>query len=323
ILWIPQFADFIAMLAAKFGSGTARQIANAHTIFNLSLALLCLPFISLFSKFIYFVFPEKPMKKSRIITTMHLDDAILETPALGIDLARSEISRMAKLLGRMLTSILIPFISDEKHIIKNGKKDDDTQQLINEIPTKDQYFPDLTLIEGIDLREQKIDFLEEEISAYLTKIARRNITKVQAKEVFGMVSIVKDIESMGDIIHRNMIPLISKKKDLIYDFCEEGKEELLIYQSKVLKQIELLRKAFSTFDLDVAYSIMHKERKYLDLESKYRARHLKRIISKKKESIETSEIHMELMDLMKQILLYSANIAQTYIGSFPDKVDED
>ncbi|MCP3900328.1 MAG: Na/Pi cotransporter family protein [Desulfobacteraceae bacterium] len=82
ILWIPQFADFIAMLAAKFGSGTARQIANAHTIFNLSLALLCLPFISLFSKFIYFIFPEKPMKKSRIITTMYLDDAILETPDL-------------------------------------------------------------------------------------------------------------------------------------------------------------------------------------------------------------------------------------------------
>ena len=118
-----------------------------------------------------------------------------------------------------------------------------------------------------------------------------------------------------------MIPLIAKKKVLLYDFCEEGKEELLIYQSKVLKQIELLRRAFSALDPDVAYSIMNKERKYLDLESKYRATHLKRIIAKKRESIETSEVHMELMDLMKQILLYSSNIAQTYVGSIPDNSD--
>ena len=32
---------------------------------------------------------------------------------------------------------------------------------------------------------------------------------------------------------------------------------------------------------------------------------------------------MELMDLMKQILLYSANIAQTYIGSTPEKEKDD
>ncbi len=319
IFWIPQFAEIIKSIAFKFGSGPARQIANAHTIFNISLGLFFLPFTPLFAKLIYFIFPEKEKKKSLIITTLHLDNAILDTPALSIDLARSEISRVAKLLGRMLTSILIPFISDKKYIQGNPKKDEDTLHLIKEIPTRDQIFPDLTLIEGIDLRESKIDFLEEEITTYLTKIARRDITKDQAKEVFGMVSIVKDMESMGDIIHRNMIPLIAKKKELLYDFCEEGKEELLIYQSKVLKQIELLRIAFSTFNPDVAYSIMNKERKYLDLESKYRTTHLKRIISKKRESIETSEIHMELMDLMKQILLYSANIAQTYVGSIPEK----
>ncbi|MCK5313355.1 MAG: Na/Pi cotransporter family protein, partial [Desulfobacteraceae bacterium] len=262
----------------------------------------------------------KEKKKSLEITTVHLDDSMLKTPALAIDLARSEISRMAKLIGRMLTSIIIPFISDKKHMSNHDRKNEETQQLINEIPTRDQIFPDLTLLEGIDLREHKIDFLEREISTYLTKIARRNISKEQAQEVFGMISIAKDMESIGDIIHRNMIPLIAKKKELLYDFCEEGKEELLIYQSKVIKQINLLEKAFSSFDLEVANKIMNKERKYLDLESKYRATHLQRIISKKRESIETSEIHMELMDLMKQILLYSSNIAQTYSGSTPEKM---
>ncbi|RLB94188.1 MAG: hypothetical protein DRH26_01950 [Deltaproteobacteria bacterium] len=47
ILWIPQFADLIRAPALKFGSGTARQIANTHTIFNVSPGLFFLPFIPL------------------------------------------------------------------------------------------------------------------------------------------------------------------------------------------------------------------------------------------------------------------------------------
>jgi len=318
IFWIPQFADLIRAMAEKFNSGTARQLANAHTLFNVSLGLFFLPFINLFSKIIYFIYPKKLIPKSQELVTWFIKDAMLETPSLAIDLARAEMSRMAKLLGRMLNAIIIPFLSDEKHVSRQADADEDLELLLKEIPKKDAIFPDLTLLQGLDMREEKIDFLEEKITAYLTHIAQGNITEEQAEEVFGMVSIVKDIESMGDIIHRNMVPLISKKKMLKFDFSFAGKEELLIYHGKVTKQIKILEAAFKETDTQLAYQIMKKEKKYLDLESKYRARHLKRIILKNEESIATTEIHLELMDLMKQILLYSANIAQTYTGTTPE-----
>ncbi len=323
IFWIPQFAEVVKAIAGYFGSGTARQIANAHTLFNLSLGLGFLPFTPLFSKFIYFIFPEKAQPKSSIIKTFHIDDSMLKTPSLAIDLARLEISRMAKLLGRMLNAIIIPFLSDIRYISKHNTTSEERRLLLREIPTRDEIHPDLTLLEGIDLREEKLDFLADKLSVYLTKIARRDITREQVKEVFGMMSIVKDMESMGDIIHRNMLPLIAKKNKLVFDFCEEGKEELLIYHSKVVKQIELLRQAFGTFNLEAAQYIMQKERKYLDLESKYRASHLKRIIAEKQESLQTSQVHTELMDLMKQILLYSSNIAKTYVESTPQQDEKD
>jgi phosphate:Na+ symporter len=318
IFWIPQFADLIRALAGKFGSGTARQLANAHTLFNVSLGFFFLPFIPIFSKIIYFIYPERETPKSQEIRTWYIEDAVLETPSLAIDLARAEMSRMAKLLGRMLNAIIIPFLSDEAHISNKGKPDEEAQLLLKEIPKIDAIHEDLTLLQGLDLREEKIDFLEEKLSAYLTHIARGTITEEQAEEVFGMVSIVKDMESMGDIIHRNMIPLIAKKKRLRYDFSLEGKEELLIYHGKVSKQIRYLEAAFKETDAKLAHKIMKKERKYLDLESSYRAKHLKRIILKNEESMETTEVHLELMDLMKQIVLYSANIAQTYIGTTPE-----
>jgi phosphate:Na+ symporter len=321
VFWIPQFADLIRSLASKFDSGTARQLANAHTLFNVSLGLFFLPFINLFSKIIYFIYPKKVQPKSQELATWYIEGAMLETPSLAMDLARAEIARIAKLLNRMLAAIIIPFLSDEKHV-SQGADDDDVKLLLKEIPKRDAIFPDLTLLQGLDMREEKIDFLEEKITAYLTHIAQGNITEEQAEEVFGMVSIVKDMESMGDIIHRNMVPLIAKKKMLKFDFSFAGKEELLIYHGKVSKQIRLLEAAFKETNPELAYKIMNKEKKYLDLESKYRARHLKRIILKDEESVATTEIHLELMDLMKQILLYSANIAQTYTGTTPER-DED
>jgi phosphate:Na+ symporter len=37
------------------------------------------------------------------------------------------------------------------------------------------------------------------------------------------------------------------------------------------------------------------------------------MLHKKKESVKTHEVHMELMDLMKQIIVYTSNIAKTFL----------
>ncbi len=292
VLWIPTFAGIIKDMAAYFDSSPARQIANAHTIFNVSLGLCFLPFTHLFANLILRILPDKIVDKGTIPAVMHLDNSMVATPALAIDLARAEISRMARLLGRMLDAIIIPFFTKE--------------------PGKDKFFPQLSLMEGIDMREEKLDFLEEEIDNYLVQVSRSQLTDDQASEIFAMMSIVKDIESIGDLIHRNIVPLIVKKQNQKSDFSEEGKEEIMIYHKKVCAQISLLEESFDELDLDKARKIMQKERKYLDLELQYRAKHLQRLLREKKETVETHEIHMELMDLMKQIIVYSSNIATTF-----------
>jgi phosphate:Na+ symporter len=60
---------------------------------------------------------------------------------------------------------------------------------------------------------------------------------------------------------------------------------------------------------------MTKERKYLDLELQYRVRHLERIVCKREESIETHEVHMELMNILNQVIVYTSNIAKTFVSS--------
>ena len=300
IFWIPTFAGIIRSISPasvgldgidKLASETPRQIANAHTIFNVSLALFFLPFTTMFANLIMKIYPERKQEKGIQPATWHLDDKAISTPAMAIDLARNEISRMSKIFGRMLEAIIEPFKSND--------------------PQQDKKYPQLSLVEGIEMREEKLDFLEEHIVIYLRKIGRQELSGHQIQEVYGMMSIVNDIESIGDIIEKNMIPLIAKKSVLNTDFSKEGKEELNIFHTKICKQVSRLKDAFSELDPERARQIMAKEEKYSDLETEYRTRHLERLHEEREESIETHEIHMELMDLLKQINVYTGDIAKT------------
>ena len=299
ILWIPVFADIIRWISPvssgtgleKLAAETPRQIANAHTIFNVSLAFIFLPFTTFFANTIIKIYPEKKEEKGVQPITWHLDDGAISTPALAIDLARSEILRMAKILGRMLEAIIEPFTTNE--------------------PLQDDVYPQLSLVEGVEMREEKLDYLDEKIIRYLRKIGQQELSDNQIQEVYGMMSIVNDIENIGDTIEKNMVPLIAKKSALNMDFSPEGKEELTIYHTKVCKQVNRLKKALSNLDTNKAEKIITKEGKYSALETKYRISHLERLHEERKESIETHEIHMELMDLLKQINVYSGEIAKT------------
>jgi phosphate:Na+ symporter len=313
IFWIPGFAELIRLLSNRFGSDTARQIANAHTIFNVGIALIFIPFTVVFSRLIVWILPDKEEDMSIKPRVMFLDEGSLSSPALGIELARREISHMAGTLGRMLRAVIVPFMSDEKFIKKRPLTKEEKELLIKEIPKRDDRHPQLTLLEGIDMREERLDYLNEKIGEFLIKISKKEISRDQANEVYGMISIASDMESIGDLIHRNLVKLIAKKHELDVDFSDEGKEELMIYHQKVCRQIDLLEQAFAERDLEKARRIMEGERKYLDLEEQYRIRHLQRIRHERKDSISTHEVHMEMMDILKQIVVYSSNIAKTFL----------
>jgi phosphate:Na+ symporter len=313
IFWIPVFAELIRGISAKTGHDIARQIANAHTIFNVSLALIFIPFTALFSRVIMRLLPDK--KGDEIIRprVIYLDESSISSPVLAIELARRELSHMAGTLGRMLRAVIIPFMSDERLIRKKPLPKDEIELLIKEIPKRDERHPQLTLLEGIDMREEKLDYLNERIGEFLIKISKNEISREQANEVYGMISIASDMESIGDLIHRNLAKLLTKKRELDVDFSDEGKEELMIYHQKVCRQIDLLEQAFAERDLEKARMIMEGERKYLDLEEQYRIQHLQRLRHECKESINTHEVHMEMMDILKQIVVYSSNIAKTFL----------
>lgn len=294
LFWIPQFADIVSSIAAHFGSGTARQVANAHTLFNIAVGLVFLPFTGLFARLIKRILPDKPRKKGLDPITWHLDDSIVSTPAIALQLATSEIARMAKILGRMHRAAMIPFISDK--------------------PERDEIYPkELDLLQGIAMRSAKIDFLEEQIRRYVLKISRQELATGQGREISKLLAMLDSMERIAVVITRQILPLIERKKQVQSDFSSQGKKELLRYHKKVGKQLDRIKQMMATMDLTLAHKVKKKKNRYARFDSKMRRQHLKRMLDMQQKSVETHPIHIELMDALNQINIYSAEIAKTIL----------
>jgi phosphate:Na+ symporter len=121
------------------------------------------------------------------------------------------------------------------------------------------------------------------------------------------------MEAIGDIIHRDMFPLIEKKRALKFDFSKEGQEEITVYHAKIYKQLERLETTFSKQKLKKAKKIVTKEQSYAELAKEFKIQHLKRLKEQRKETIATHEIHMEIMDNLKQISVYVTEIAMSIV----------
>ena len=288
--WIPAFADLVAQTT----DNVPRQIANAHTIFNIVSTILFIPFAPFISKTIIRYFPDK--EKLRNIekpAILNLDEKVLSYPTAAINNAQAEISGVVGLTERVVGSLVSPFITDK-----------DQSDVEN---------PELNLITGLHQRLEKIKYLNDNISNYLIKISQQDLTSHQSREVFALVSATNYLNSINDTVKLKFENLIGKKESLDEGFSDAGQEEILVYHAKLLKQIKRLNKYFAKYDRAKATKIMKKGKKYKGLEEKYRLEHFKRVSGNVSVSVATHQLHVELMDMLKQINTFIELIASTLL----------
>ena len=288
--WIPVFADLVAQTT----DNVPRQIANAHTIFNIVSTMLFIPFAPFISRTIIRYFPDK--EKLRNIekpAILNLDEKVLSYPTAAINNAQAEISGVVGLTERVVGSLVPPFITDK-----------DQSDVEN---------PELNLITGLHQRLEKIKYLNDNISNYLIKISQQDLTSHQSREVFALVSATNYLNSINDTVKLKFENLIGKKESLDEGFSDAAQEEILVYHAKLLKQIKRLNKYFAKYDRAKATKIMKKGKKYKSLEEKYRLEHFKRVSSNVSVSVATHQLHVELMDILKQINTFIELIASTLL----------
>ncbi|MCP4357660.1 MAG: Na/Pi cotransporter family protein, partial [Chloroflexi bacterium] len=121
---IGPFAKFVVSISPSPAEGLTglqaaaavlpRQVANAHTLFNIGIGILFLPFVTYFARFVFWLVPDKPMPEVYEIKPKYINDMLLHTPSLALDAARHETKRMGKRVDLMNIAMMPAVLSGNK-----------------------------------------------------------------------------------------------------------------------------------------------------------------------------------------------------------------
>lgn len=301
VWWIPQFANFIRSISPEASSSLIgisylaevlpRQIANAHTVFNIVLTFALLPFTKFAARFIEWVLPHVPdNEKESIYKTKYLEESLISTPTLALNLTKAEIIRVANKVQKMVEQILIPFFNNNSEVIDK----------ILEIETE-------------------VNYLNIKTVQYLTMISQQSLQEEQADEVFQMMYCITELEQIGDVVSKRLVPLANKRMDLNLSFSEEGKQEIEDYHLRSMKQISRAIDVLKDVNLQEAKRMEKKYKKYRLMEMDLRRTHFDRLKDKMPKTIETSQMHLELIDLLKRISSNATNIARIFLETYRER----
>lgn len=273
------FNHFIDKLEPGFAG---RGIANGHTIFNLLNAVLFLPFIGLGSRIVSKHYTPSDVKEK--FAPKYLDPRALESPALAFGNAQREFLRMADLVNESLKDVLRAI----------GKSD-------------------LDLIAEIEGRDDKVDILNREIRFYLAKVGQAAMTREQADRQVELIGLANDLENVGDLVSRDMLNLGRKKMSHGLSFSPQGWGEIQDFHSRVCENFDLALTAYATQDEELARKVIRNRSALLLVENQLKEKHIERLHSGTRESIETSGIHLDLLSELRQINAYIGNLADTVV----------
>ena len=277
-----------------------RQIANAHTIFNVANTLIFLPFAGLFARLAERLVPDRKVTAEEAedevasASLLRLDPSLLMMPSLAQEQARGAIADMAGIVRGMLADIAVTFSRN-----------------------------DIKVIDDIAQRDHQVDAMNLQITDYLISVTRRYLVHKQSEENVHLLYVTGELEHIGDLLERNMTPLLRKKADADISFSEEGRREILEYHQRVLASFDQAIEAFVKRNADQAQQVVAVKPELVALEHAYRRTHYDRLSRELRESAETSQIHLDLIDYLRRINSYAEAIARTLLGDEQKEEEEE
>ena len=288
VIWLSPVAQGVSGVE-KLAAETPRQIANAHTIFNIANAIIFLPFAKFIARQAEWLVPDKPaveaeLEAAPVLTTQYLNPELLAMPALAIEQARRAILLMAEVVQGMLADIIPAFMANNMQIIKD-----------------------------VSQREDQVDYLQRQTTSYLTQIAHGDLSLQESELTVQLLHVATDLEHIGDVIAESLVELLVKKAEGDIEFSEEGREELIAYHQRILESYGQAIEAFENDDAALAQAVTKMKPELNRLEYVYRQTHYERLSRELKTSIDSSKIHLDLVDNLRRINSYAESIARTVV----------
>ena len=270
----------VALVTSIDPTNVPRQIANAHTLFNVVNVIVILPFSTYLVKLATKLVPyTEDEELENIHTTKFLDERILETPSIALSNTVDEVIRMASRSTRSLNSAY-----DAVKTFSHEKREKTFEY------------------------ERMINTLQLDITNYLFALSNRNLSDIERIKADVLFHIVNDIERVGD--HADNIAEISQfMEDKKVIFTEDARNELDTIFELASKNFYDSITALKTSDFELAATITEREREINILEQNARNSHMARLHAGTC-SVEAGIYFLDIISNLERISDHSINITE-------------
>lgn len=223
-VYIFQYTVGLPFWDKNFDTGS---IANFHTIFNVTVTILFLPFYTVLEKLAVATVRDKNHDEDDTGFSKEdlLDDRFLVTPNVAIAQATEAVAQMGVYAQKNFKAVRALF---EKYDIKE--------------------------VEKINEREQLIDRLEDRVGSYLIKLNDCGLNEDENRSVTTLFHLISEFERIGDYTIN-----IMETADLLYQkeqrFSDNAMHELNVLSSAIEEIISLAIQTTSTSDMEAAASV--------------------------------------------------------------------
>jgi phosphate:Na+ symporter len=248
---------------AWLGGDGARQMANAHTLFNLTTAILGTalagPAAALALRFV-----KQHEDDTR---AKYLRDEAVGNLGLATGLAQRETVRISDHVAVMAERAT--------NYLREGRWDAD----------------------AIASREAKVDRLTQRVVDYLATLRAIHGSEPNSER---LLLAATELEHMGDQIRR-IYRREQRLADMGVEFSREGRAELGETAERVLVRMRQAFTAFATGEVALAQLVIEGRPELEALVAKMRLNHLARLEARLPESRASSSHHLEVLTLLRQI----------------------
>lgn len=306
IIWlplIPELSAFVRLISpahpelsgiAQIAAEAPRQIANAHTIFNMANMLIFIWFVDPLVKLMNWLIPLKPQPELALIKPKYLNKDLLDTPGLALDRVRLELGRLGEYAVKMVHQSLPTVI--------HGTQDE------------------LAILAAMD---DNVDTLHASIVSYLGRLSQENMGESNSNQLSEYMTVANHIENIGDMVETNLVEAGGER--LQHDVRMSATTQQLLGElhQKVCWAVENAVLALQQSDQQLAEEVMAAKLEINRLASAAEEHLAHRLIANEPNRLATFRIEIDIIEYLKRVYYFAKRIAKAIAGKLqtPDLTD--
>ncbi|MBU5455819.1 Na/Pi cotransporter family protein [Caproiciproducens sp. MSJ-32] len=274
IIFFPFIDPFINLIQAT-SPEVERQVANAHTIFNVVVTLIMLPLSEYLVKVVNLILPgDGGIEKKGAI---YLDKRLFETPVIANGQVIKETLRMANKAKENVVLAMKAFMENDPEAV-----------------------------EKVYDNENTINILEKEITDYLVELSQLELPEDDIKLFSSIYHVINDIERIGDHAE-NIADLAAEKMKNNVHLGDEAKKELKAIFEKTIEAIELSVDSYGNRNFESNKKLEEVESEIDNLKKEFRQNNIRRL-KERVCSADSSVVFLDLISNLERIGDHANNI---------------